>query len=177
LFKVQRTAARRTTMHVALNTNHREGIDDAYVLGKAVEAYKSYLSGAFTDDWPEASEKYLDDDTQITLVSGELDAPADAVVMVRDYEAGIDDLHYIDCGIAVYETSFSESFADAWAVARQDMLDSKVPIVFVQGRTITNEESKDIALPKVDNDIPDPPKPPQASQLPADDKPPKPTQY
>jgi len=154
------------THNVPLAKNRHQGIDDAVYLDRAIDAYKEYFSGLFTGSWPEAYDKHQADQTQIDLVAGELDAPEGAVILVTDYDNGLDDAHYLNWAVEVYHTAFSEDFRAAWPGA------DEAPIAFVQGTTVEGDPGDE--LPDIDISLPDPPKP---TQLPANQAPPKPTQY
>jgi len=157
---------------VPLAKDHERAIDDAHFLNEAVNAYKTYLSGPFTDGWPEAYERYRDTQQAINLVTGEIDAPEGAVTLVRDYEAGLDDAHYLNFAVTeAFDGRMSARFSDAWAEAHQSLQGGE-PIDLIEGATVGDDRPEQ--LPEIGYDLPDPPKP-QPTQLPADQ--PKPEQY
>lgn len=158
---------------VPLAKDHTNNIDDAHYLNLAVAAYTQYFSGMFTGTWPEAFARYRSDQTTINLVAGEIDAPEGAVILVRDYDAGLDDGHYLNWAVDVVKGQLSGVFTDAWPEAWDALTNNQTPIDLVEGETVDAPPTQLPAI-KLDIDRLEPPKP---TQLPADQAPPKPTQY
>lgn len=172
---------------VRLAKNRDEGIDDAVRFDQAIDAYKAYFSEAFLDTWPDAYDRYQahPSDRGIELVAGEEADEGGAVTLIRDYDNGKDDGHYLGFAVDVYKDRFSAQFNAMWPTAWQAFVDGQEEVVLCQGVVIESADP-DATLPDVDIDLPRPPEPtqlpadpppPEATQLPANQEPPKPTQY